>query len=207
MNPSSARSIHLWQRSGWGLWPRWVLANAMAGSIASFAGYYLNVVTASSGGPGLIVIALAISLTWAVVGIAQWLVLRNQIQKARAWILADIVGGLAGTILGWWISTGWGGLFTDTPNPALLSIGVIGGVAGGVLGLVQWRILRDRITNGRLWLLASAGSGVAGWIVGWGVSDRLGFFTASAAGWAAGAAITGFALMMLLPDLSPEIPR
>jgi hypothetical protein len=200
MITSTTLSDRLAPRSKWRLWPRWIIANALPGSIACFVGYYLNAGIESSGIPGLFLLGLTISLTWAIVGLAQWLVLRIPLQSPRSWVFTSAVGGLVGTMLGWWISTGWYGMFTSASSPALLAIGVTGAVAGVVLGLAQWRILQDRITNGRGWILASAASGVAGWVVSWGISDKVGFFSASALGWAAGAAITGLALVRLLKE-------
>ena len=184
----------------WRLLPRWVVATAMPGSLACLIGYGVNANVESGGLPGLLLLGVTLGLTWAVVGLAQWLAVRPLSQSARNWVLTSAIGGLVGTVLGWWISTGWYGVFTSTNHPALLAIGVTGAVSGVVLGLAQWRILQDRLSTGRGWILASAASGVAGWIVAWSMSDTVGFLTASAFGWAAGAAISGLALVLFLKE-------
>ncbi len=184
----------------WRLWPRWIIATAMPGSLACLVGYAVNANVESGGLPGLLLLGATLSLIWAIIGLAQWLVVRPSVPSMRSWVVTSVVGGLVGTVLGWWISTGWYGVFTSTNHPALLAIGVTGAVAGVVLGLAQWRILQDHLSNGRAWILASAASGVAGWSVAWGISDTVGFLTASALGWAAGAAISGLALVLFLKE-------
>ncbi len=184
----------------WRLWPRWVVATAMPGSLTCLIGYGVNANVESGGLPGLLLLGATLSLIWAIIGLAQWSVLRPIIPSVRSWVFASVIGGVMGTVLGWWISTGWYGVFTSTRQPALLAIGVTGAIGGVVLGLAQWRILQDRLSTGRGWILASAASGVAGWIVAWSMSDTAGFLTASAFGWAAGAAISGLALVLFLKE-------
>ena len=179
---------------GWSWWLRWVLANSMAGSVIGFAGYYATMTIG-----GLPTLLLSVAATWAVVGAAQSIVLPKPIRR-RAWILADVVGGVAGTVLGMWLLIGWWALITSVSESAGFAIGVVGLVAGAVIGVAQSRALRDRIPNRWGWLVANAAAGGAGWIVGWGVTPVFGVFTGSAAGWAAGAAITGLALRSLLRD-------
>ena len=182
----------------WSWWFRWVLANAVVGSMGSVAAYALA--SAVGGVPSLVV---AVAVTWAAVGLAQWQALRSQVQRARAWVLADVAGGTAGAILALWTFLGWLSLFTAVSSSALFAIGVIGVIAGAFVGIAQWRVLRTRILKRGSWLALNAAAGAVGWIAGWSVSSVFGIFTGSAAGWAAGAAVTGLALKWLLRGSAP----
>ncbi len=193
---SNGRPVALRQQRGLALWSRWVLANAMSGSISGFAIYYLL----STTGGGIVGTLVGTTGAWTVVGAAQWLVLQGYVPKGRVWILATVIGGVAGTLLGGWILVGWLGLLTSVTTSPAIAIGVVGAVAGAVLGLAQWRVLRFQIRNANGWLLASIAAGIIGWVVGWSSSAIFGLLTGSAAGWAAGSAVTGLALGRLLHD-------
>lgn len=156
------------------LWMQWVLANAIGElvglGVVFVAGAFL---AASSGEPqggmaiaglGLLVVLLA-TFEGAMVGLAQWLVLRGRLPAItlRSWLLATIIGAVVAWVLGMIPSTV--AAFGDTAQsdavepPLLLLIGFaagMGAVLGVVLAAAQWWVLRRHLQKALLWLAANA---------------------------------------------------
>jgi hypothetical protein len=148
---------------GWGFWLKWVLTTtvgSLAGLIAfalfgmEFAalgaygyedsvGYNFGMFHADMVGVGI------------GVGFMQWLVLRRHVPKAHWWILASIVGAVAG---------GTFGLLLGPPVPLLFSLSSFleWAVGGALVGALQWPILRRHTSRVHWWILASA--------LGWAMS-------------------------------------
>lgn len=109
-------------------------------------------------------ITLVISLViGAVIGGAQWLVLKRQIGMTPMWIGA--------TAWGW---TGWGILlllgFSELSVRTggfvlfilLWLLGLVPGYAGAIQGWAQWFVLREHVGRAGLWILISA----IAWVLG-----------------------------------------
>ena len=184
---------------GWRLWLGWVLVSitgfAVAFSITGghfpegFEGYPF------SGNP-------IGALQGLVIGILQWLVLRRQLPRASWWILASVLGFALAHVLG------------DTAPPPLglpMTGGMFGAVAGALVGVPQWLVLRRRVPRAGWWVLASVGGWYAALSLfhGVGLSQSKGVLIALGgsflhhAGLGAmvggvSAAITGIALVGLL---------
>lgn len=150
------------------MWWRWVLATAvgefvgfavpaavgagaawtiekMVGSVAALA--MLNVM----------VMVLAGVVEGAVLGFAQWLVLRRYIQNMarREWVLATaLAAGVAWTI-GMLPST-LGDLATLIPMVLVGGAVLLGAVFVASIGFAQWLVLRRYIQNAGWWVLANA---------------------------------------------------
>ncbi len=102
------------------------------------------------------VIAVALTHPGSVAGALQWLFLRRQIRGSVWWIWVSCIGaGIASSIE----SVVVGG-----------SVYFYFGLAGAVLGLMQWLVLRLRLTSSGWWMVVSP----IGWVVGGLGSEAVG---------------------------------
>ena len=123
-----------------------------------------------------------------VVGIGQWLVLRQRIHQAG-------LVGMASTV-GW--AVGWALIVTGvviSPEAGVIASLVAGTVLGVMLGIAQWLVLRRMVHYAGWWVLANA----IGWAIG-----LTGILGATVVGAVVGA-VTGFALDFLLRYPRTEI--
>lgn len=176
------------------LWWRWVLATsvglvvgAIVGSVAAWPIHLIestlrDIALGDVSALAAIPWALAGAVGGAMVGFAQWLVLRRYIHNVarRQWMLATAVGGLLGLAIimvsgryGWrpfvdiigpvaaWL-TGWMGYTLPAfLIRAAIVAGPVGAVGGAMFGFPQWLVLRYYVHKAGWWVLASA--------VPWGV--------------------------------------
>jgi hypothetical protein len=133
----------LWTAAGFVAFP---LAGVAARAIGSIEG----LMTAFAAG----------AIAGAVIGTAQWLVLRGVGIDAR-WILAT-AGGFA---VGMTVGVAVFGYETGTADLA-----AVGALSGLGIGIAQWPLLYDRLRASALWMPAIAGL----WALGWTVSTGLG---------------------------------
>ena len=102
----------------------------------------------------------AIPCAAALVGSAQWLVLKKQLPISGLWILASAVGiglpGLLGKILD---STGLVSAIDASGASKVLGVAALGTVGGLLAGLLQVSLLRPHFARTASWVVASA----AGW--------------------------------------------
>lgn len=140
---------------GWGFWAGWGLAflGFPLGGLAglALAGPITGVPQAALGG----------AATGAVIGAAQWLVLRRRLPLTPWWIGATAAGMSGGLALG------IGLLGVDTTGAALPLRGL---VTGAGIGLAQYLVLRGLTPRAPAWALTVAG----GWAVGWLVTRAAG---------------------------------
>lgn len=165
----------------WRLWRNWVAANALGELIglglAGLIGVALvRVIEALLGAAAPLVVAVIMvaagTLEGAIVGFAQWRVLRQPFPsiRARAWVLATALGSLLAWTLGMIPSTVLSlGADADAPAsaepPALLFFGLaalLGLALGPFLGVPQWLILRRAVPRAGLWVSAN----MLAWAVG-----------------------------------------
>jgi hypothetical protein len=143
------------ERGGWLFWGGWGLAflGFPLGGLAGLglAGPVLTTREAIIGG-------LA---TGAVIGAAQWLVLRNRMPLSPLWIAATAAGMATGLGLG--VSL----VGIDTTGTALPLRGLITGLA---IGLAQYLMLRGLTPRAPLWGVVVA----VGWPIGWLVTRAAG---------------------------------
>lgn len=106
-----------------------------------------------------------------ITGLSQYLLLRRYLAKVGWWVVA--------TFLGWILPfTIMQLVFTLFPigekNFASILRTLIFFLMGGLLGLIQWFVLRKRIQDAGWWILAnSLGWGLAIWITGGDISNPL----------------------------------
>lgn len=157
-----------------GFWLRWVIANAIGellglGPVA-FVGILLARVLAESGGlvaalTGLLLFTVLGAFEGAVVGQAQWMVLRRRLPGlARgSWVWATVVGAVAAWLLGMLPSTATslmgngGGKAPDFEGAGMYVLATgMGLVLGAVLAAPQWRVLRRHVQGAGWWIPANA---------------------------------------------------
>ena len=108
----------------------------------------------------------------AIVGAAQWLVLRRLLPslRAKSWITATVTGAVVAWILGRipsaladWESVSGG---VGQPAPSLWMIVGLSAAAGAALGVIlgaaQWFVLREHVRGARMWIAANALAWAAG---------------------------------------------
>ena len=216
------------------LWIKWVFANAVGEVVGlgvaavvgvTFAWTLERMMGVFAGLTLVGVMILVGTFEGAVVGAAQWLVLRHPIQKMRwqAWVLATASGAFVAWTLGMTPSTLMDfGAAADTPVPAIDGMamyglaGLIGLVLGPILGIPQWLVLRRPLRETGWWVPANAlawGFGMPVVFVGaslvppGGFSLNLvaiGIITSAAAGVVVGA-IHGLVLVWLLRSKYTEL--
>jgi hypothetical protein len=120
-------------------------------------------------------------LEGAVVGLAQWFVLRSAIQGVgrRPWVIATILGA----VIAWFFGSIPMTLANLSQQPAsaaasepsqgvvLLLAAGMGLVAGLILSVAQWRVLRRHVEKAWLWLPANALAWAAGMPLIFGAVD------------------------------------
>ena len=139
--------------------------------------------------------ALGGLLAGAVVGAAQWLMLRHYLGIDAAWVVATASGLALGNAVGV-VLTGAGTSIND-----LLAIGAAAGIS---VGVAQWTLLRERLRYAGLWVVVLAIAWPLGWTTTWsiGVDVSLGYAVFGAVGALVFAAITGAALLLMVRTLS-----
>jgi len=116
----------------WTLWVQWILATTLGWAAGWALSGYLS--------------EFVIGLT---VGLAQWVVLRNQIDRAAWWIPASALGWAAGR-----------GLVEVIFAPQ--DVILVGVTLGASLGLAQWLVLRLYLVQSWWWIVLTALSSAVG---------------------------------------------
>lgn len=200
-------------RSRWSLWLRWVLANSlgeMVGLGSTFAvGVGLFAGLADS--PGVLPAILSALLMTSsglvegfIVGTVQGWAMHPAIPRLgrRAWVVATILGAVVAWFLGS-IPMTIASLSASGSQPAaqeppaglmvLLEVGM-GLVAGLVLALPQWRVLRHHAARAWLWLPANGVAWAAGMPIvfaGVDLAQKAGSLAGAIATMAAALLVTG----------------
>lgn len=175
-----------------GFWIRWVVANAVGellglGPVA-LIGVTLARVLGESGGAAAALVSLMLfsalgAFEGAVVGYAQWLVLRSHFRAmpARSWTMATAIGAAIAWFMGMLPATA--AFSSEGPvsvgehdefamvTMSLIEVGM-GAVLGAVLAAPQWLVLRRHVDRAVWWLPANA--------VAWTVAMPLVFLAAGA---------------------------
>ena len=180
--------------AAWRFWAGWGLA---------FIGFPLGGLAASALVGGVTTPldgAIGGAATGAVIGLAQWLVLRRRLALTPWWIAATAVGMAAGLALGIAL------LGTDTAG---ITLPLRGLVTGAGIGIAQFVLLRGSTARAFVWPLVVA----CGWAIGWLVTRAVGVdLTANwsvfgAAGALTFQLLTGLALAWILPQATQARDR
>lgn len=137
------------ERNEFALWLGWTLATA----IGMILGYLPSALLVSDLDLGLARIIVPI-LAGLLIGIAQWLVLRQYVNTSHDWILNHAGGWVAGYALGFFIAQ----LFSKVPYGGLIGFLLF----GVIVAVFQWPVLRREIPHVWAWILAN----VVGWTAG-----------------------------------------
>ncbi len=150
----------------WEMWRRWTLFTAL-GELVGFSAPAIAMAAGTVAGwtdtTQVVVAVLAGAVEGAVLGLAQWLVLRRYVTtlNGSAWVMATAIGAMAAYLLAM-IAVALG---ASGPYPvALLAIvGVVFG-AGFLLsiGFPQWLVLRHYVPRAGRWISTNA----AAWPLG-----------------------------------------
>ncbi len=146
-------------RFDWSFWIDWQVATVTG--IALCDGIGTGVLSLLRSQSWYIAAPLFLIVGYAVVGFAQWLVLRQLLPRSKGWILAGALGFLAGLGAGagvfyliqamnsycWWIG--------------IVSILGAGMALGGIVGLAQFFFLRRHVARAGRWIPAS----IAAWTI------------------------------------------
>ncbi len=159
MKPEEERSRRP-ESFNWSLWVRWILVTTL--------GWLIVFALWTQPGYGQF-------FCGAVIGTAQWVVVRSLIREDGWWIPASAVGWAGGVAL---VS------FVLPPTSSIATYVIL----GAALGLAQWLVLRGQVHRAWWWIVISA--------LGWTVA-MMGILGDLLNGAVAGA-VTGFALELLL---------
>jgi hypothetical protein len=169
------------EQPGWDFWLLWVIASAVGWALSIGIADAL----ADFGGVELVVIG-------AIVGTAQWLVLRRQLHSAGWWILASAMGLILSYII-----------IPARPVSEYRSYELLfeDAFRGVVIGTAQWLVLRRQIHRAIWHILASAVGNV---VVGSALYVLYVYGVMRAIVLTVGEAITGAVLVWLLRQPRPE---
>jgi hypothetical protein len=137
----------------------------------------------------------------AVIGTAQWLVLRSHLDRSGWWVLLTLIGWVVFWELNLLNLLGAAAGIAFIPD--ILHLGLF----GGLVGSLQWVLLRGRVRGAGWWVLASVLAGMFGALVADGVNAALhrdiplDFLTGSMVG----GVVNGVTMMWLLQR--PALPK
>ena len=164
---------------------QWVAATVVGWAIGFFACEAVETFVATAFVDGLII--------GTAIGIAQWLVLRRQVNPVGWWPVLSIVGFGLGKAAGEALTQGLS---------APIGHGLVGAVIGLSVGVTQWLVLRRHVEGAAWWVPAN----VAAWAVAWSIIGSVEgaagtpiawVYLAGAIGAGAAGVITGFVLVSL----------
>lgn len=179
------------------LWLLWLLATASGGSL-------IGALSAPTD------FFWYLFMTGFVVGVAQWLVLRRYLPYAGWWILASGFGWLLGIIVSIMAREITADIFALLESVSRLwwvrLLGVVSRTMEGAgLGVGQWLVLRRHTQRAGWWVIASAIGGVVSGGVARACASEIPVRVSAlcdGVGWAGSAAVTGIALVWLLPNIT-----
>ena len=201
---------------GWDFWLKWVVATTVGSILGFILGLGLGLIIGGFDNEfGALRTILGEFIFRAGlgfgVGILQWLVLRRRVSRAGWWVLASTAGlavAQGGAAI---LDVAWGGAAAVASGNSEVLGSFAGQVAvmalgGAMTGILQWLVLRGKVSRAGWWVLAST----VGWALGFGVMDSgwvlvgvdcilLGLLYGPVLG-----AVTGAALVWLLRQPVPE---
>jgi hypothetical protein len=111
---------------------------------------------------GLVPALVGGALTGAGIGLAQWLLLRRDLDMSLGWIAATAVGLSAGLAIGSGV--------VDYETSAG-SLAIMGAISGAAVGIAQGLLLRKSFSLWAVWMIAMPVMWAGSWLVteGWGI--------------------------------------
>lgn len=186
------------QTVSWRFWGKWVLATFLGLIVGMIVFIAVGIVAGEALDrlPEFVFGVVIGTIFGLAFGVAQWRILRQQLQPITAWIWATFIGFVVGSIIIFGLMDGGN---PDTSVATKLGHGV---VLGTTLGIGQWSAIRSRLNQAGIWVMISIGAWVIAEIVGMGLSaiagsplDLLGLFLV-------GGCLPGIGMMWLLNQAS-----
>lgn len=140
------------RRAGTGLWLGWAVATMLGMTLA----YLITALFVDQIDLGFARVIVPI-LAGVLIGLAQWLVLRNYIHDTGDWVWNMIGSWAAGYAVGTFVV----GFFPRSLLGAIIAYVLF----GLIVALFQWPVLRREIPRIGMWIMSN--------VVGWGVAAAL----------------------------------
>ena len=141
--------------TGRGYWLAWFLASAMGYGMGAILGTGIAYGPLSKRAPDVVLGILLGIVMGATGGYSQWVVLRERIAGAGLWGLTSALG----------FGSAMGALeAADTGESYAAATVIMGSVLGIVSGILQWLILRRKVAQAGLWLVASCIGSLIGFL-------------------------------------------
>lgn len=195
---------------GWLFWLKWAIGSSLSWIVVFALSFFTigTIVETLWGDPETVfsepvfatLLGMIFALSFTAMGSVQWLLLRQKIERSGWWIPASSLGGVIVAVLYFALM----GVVSEAANEI-----VHNGVAGAVVGLLQWRILRRQVAGAHLWIpatavafiIAGAGSAILRDITGMddGTSSMFAIVALSA--------LTGAAMVWLLRQPAPNTEK
>lgn len=124
-------------------WVEWTVASVLGWTVAGFM---------------LRQLSMTFSIYGAVIGLAQWRVLRKRASRTGWWVLASALGWPVG-----WLAASTLGRCCTSDDVVFQAVGITLFMAliGAVTGIIQWVPLRRWVSRAGWWILA----GAIGWAI------------------------------------------
>jgi hypothetical protein len=159
----------------------WVLANVIAWGTSHKLLLTESLQPTSELIPATIVVVLNGLLTGIILGVGEWIALRQIWDQADGWFHATAWSQAIGIAIGWTLAIAyvmrWPIQIEGTGTSIAPSRILVLSVLGTIVGVSQWLVLRQRVPrhfkHGMLWALGT----IAGLTVGWFVGSMAGVFT------------------------------
>jgi hypothetical protein len=189
------------RRARWDLFSNWIFANgigAIGGScimifVALSAGFFGTPLPQEKSTNEIVWSMFRDDLLLAIyfggtIGVAQWFILRKELNQSGLWIFTSAAGMFVGLF-------GSDFLLFYKIFPRINDLFLVWILFGGVAGILQWLILKRHVAYAGLWILANI---IAGSIAGllWPYEGIFG----GSVGWAVCGVIPGAALLWLFRE-------
>lgn len=160
------------------LWSQWLLGNALAWGVGA-------VLNGAVIGP--------------LIGVVQWLILRQRVAWARWWVPVSILGWFTGMMLAPTVPSGLNVALSLMQKETRMAYTLLAWLVFGLaIGTAQWYILRWQVHRAGRWILAN----MIGWTIGLNVveygKEGLGIVLSSVVAGVIFGVITGISLAWLL---------
>lgn len=189
-------------------WAAWLLLAAFAGALDSASA--ISTLHPGVGQEAPITnLNFSVLLAAPLLGIGQWLVLRQKIRRAGWWVLATGIAAIPALVAASIVLI-VAGAFGGFQAPGLIPTAFALALGWAMIGLGQWIVLRRQVTQSGWWIAISAAAGAAsavGAAAAGGSSSTtvLALLLVGLAGGAAYGVISGVGLGLLLARTRPPI--